>query len=469
MLTIDDLKAYQKYTIITAIKRKHTAIFLGTGLGKTVIALTIIDQLLKRKWIKSALVICTKKAMYNTWRQEAKLWKHTQYLKFSIIHGNAANGPSDYVKRKNLFTPAHVYLINYEGLAWLSEIFHHNYHNRPLPFQCIFYDESTKMKHSTTQRFKKFKKYMNWFDYRYPMTGTPTPNGLMDLYGQMYIMDLGTSLGTTLSSFRSRFFMSIPQQNYCTYRPLKNAKKAVAKRIKDRTIYLRKQDYVKLPSITYNKILLDLPDKLRNQYDELENTFFIELEKAKIEAFSKAALSMKLRQFLQGKMYIGPPENRRTVKIHTEKLQMVEEVMEGIGNCIIAYNFRFERDDLQNIFKNAPAIEGRTTDKQAEDYIKQWNLGKLPVLLYNPASDPHGLNLQFGGCNILWYSLTWNLEHYIQLIDRLWRQGQKRKVFVHNILFRNTLDEVIFEALSAKDADQQTLLDKLKTYGKERG
>ena len=143
--------------------------------------------------------------------------------------------------------------------------------------------------------------------------------------------------------------------------------------------------------------------------------------------------------------------------------------MEGIGNCIIAYNFRFERDDLQNIFKNAPAIEGRTTDKQAEDYIKQWNLGKLPVLLYNPASDPHGLNLQFGGCNILWYSLTWNLEHYIQLIDRLWRQGQKRKVFVHNILFRNTLDEVIFKALSAKDADQQTLLDKLKTYGKERG
>lgn len=467
--TIDDFKAYQKYTIVKAIKRKHTAIFLGTGLGKTIIALTIVDQLLKRDWIKSALVVCTKKAMYNTWRQEAKLWKHTQYLQFSIIHGDAGHGPSEYVKKRHLFQPAHIYLINYEGLPWLSETFHHNYHNRPLPFQCIFYDESTKIKHSTTQRFKKFKKWMNHFTYRYPMTGVPTPNGLMDLYGQMYVMDLGTSLGTTLSSFRSRFFMAVPQQNYCIHRPLKGAKKAVSKRIKDRTIYLRKQDYVKLPSITYNKILLDLPDKLRSKYDELETTFFLELEKARVEAFSKGALSMKLRQFLQGKVYTGPPENRRTVKIHTEKLQMIEEVMEGIGNCIVAYNFRFERDDLQSVFKNAPAIEGRTTDKQAEEYIKQWNLGQVPVLLYNPASDPHGLNLQFGGHNILWYGLTWNLEHYIQLIDRLWRQGQKHKVFVHQILFRDTIDEVVFEALSVKDADQQTLLNYLKQYKEKKG
>lgn len=470
MLTINDLHLYQKYTIATAIKRKHTAIFLGTGLGKTIIAQTIVDQLLKRKWINAALIICTKKAMYNTWRQEAKLWKHTQYLKFSIIHGDAANGPSNYVKRRKLLEPAHIYLINYEGLPWLAEAFHHLYHNRPLPFQCIFYDESTKIKHSTTQRFKKFKKHMGHFIYRYPMTGTPTPNGLMDLYGQMYVVDLGLSLGTTLTSYRDRFFRGIiSDKGHLVYKPIKRAKIAVAKRIKDRVIHLRKQDYIKLPNITYNKILLNLPDRLRTKYEELEQTFFLELEKAKVEAFSKSALSMKLRQFLQGKVYSGMTPNRKTISIHTEKLQMIEEVMEGIGNCIVAYNFRFERDDLQKIFKKAPAIEGRTTDKQATEYIKQWNLKQLPVLLYNPASDPHGLNLQFGGHNILWYSLTWNLEHYIQLIDRLWRQGQKHKVFVHQILFRNTIDETVFAALSAKDADQKSLLQALKTYKEMKG
>jgi len=469
MLTINDLHSYQKYTIALAIKRRHTAIFLGTGLGKTIIAQTIVDQLLKRKWINSALIICTKKAMYNTWRQEAKLWKHTQYLKFSIIHGDAMHGPANYVKRRKLFEPAHIYLINYEGLPWLSEVLSRSFYSKPLPFQCIFYDESTKIKHSTTQRFKKFKKHMGRFVYRYPMTGTPTPNGLMDLYGQMYVTDLGLSLGTSVTSFRRRFFMSIPKDNYCIHKPIRGAKKAVAKRVQDRVIYLRKQDYIKLPPITYNKISLDLSDKLRKKYDVLEHTFFLELEKAKVEAFSKSALSIKLRQFLQGKVYIGIAKERRTATIHTEKLQMIEEVMEGIGNCIIAYNFRFERDDLQKVFKNAPAIDGRTTDKQSTEYIKRWNLKQLPILLYNPASDPHGLNLQFGGHNILWYSLPWNFEHYIQLIDRLWRQKQKNKVFVHHILFRDTVDEVIFKTLSSKDADQQSLLNNLKMYKKKKG
>lgn len=478
MLTINDLHEYEKYTIITAIKRRYTAIFLGTGLGKTIIALTIADQLLKRKLIRSTLVVCTKKAMLNSWRQEAKLWEHTQYLKFSILHGSAGRGNSEYVRRQNLLASGtHIYLINYEGLPWLANALNTLYYNRMMPFDCVFYDESTKMKHSTTQRFMKFKPHMKRFTYRYPMTGTPIPNGLMDLYGQMYVTDLGYSLGTSLTSFRERFFLP-PQEDSRTYFPRRGAKKAISRRIKDRVIHMRKQDYIKLPPIIYNKIKIDLPEKLRSQYEELETKFFVELEEAKVEAFSKATLSMKLRQFLQGKMYTGLGVDRKTIDIHDEKLQVVKEmvdlkqkktrILEGIGNCIIAYNFQYERKDLQTIFPNAPAIDGSTTDVQDTENIKRWNLKQIPILLYNPASDPHGLNLQLGGNQILWYSLTWNLEQYLQLIDRLYRQRQKRTVFVHHILFRDTIDEVICAALSAKEATQNSLLETLKSYRKEK-
>lgn len=310
---------------------------------------------------------------------------------------------------------------------------------------------------------------MGRFAYRYPMTGTPAPNGIQDLFGQIYVMDLGMSLGQTLTSFRSRFFIRIPMGQYSEYRPMKGSKKAVAKRIADRVIHLRKEDYIKLPPIRYNKIMVDLPDKFREQYDELEKQFFLELESARVEVFSSAGLSMKLRQFLQGRVYSGYQPERKTHFIHDEKLKMIEEMMEGIGNCIVAYNFQFERDDLLSVFKNAPAIDGRTSDAMASVYIKQWNYGQIPVMLYNPASDPHGLNLQHGGHNILWYSLTWNLEHYIQLIDRLYRQGQKKKVTVHHILFRDTVDEVVYNALTAKEADQTTLLNNLKAYRRAKG
>ncbi len=417
--------------------------------------------------------------MLNSWRQEAQNWAFTKYLKFAIIHGAAGKGSSEYIKRLHLFTKGtQVFLVNYEGLPWLSNALSTFYKNRCMPFDCVFYDESTKMKHSTTQRFKKFKTHMSKFSYRYPMTGTPAPNGLMDLYGQMYVMDLGASLGTSLTSFRSRFFASNFQGTHTTYVLRKGSKTAISRRIKDRVIHMRKQDYVQLPPIIYNKIKIDLPTNLREQYEELETKFFVELEEAKIEAFSKATLSMKLRQFLQGKVYSGVGKNRTTIPIHNEKLQVLKEmvdvgqktpkILEGIGNCIIAYNFQYEREDLRTLFPLAPAIEGRTSDAQAEDYIKRWNLKRIPILLYNPASDPHGLNLQLGGNQILWYSLTWNLEQWLQLIDRLYRQRQDKTVFVHSILFRNTVDEVIWQALSSKETTQNALLRSLKSYKKEK-
>ncbi len=473
MLTFKDFDDYQVRVIKESMEKKYAAWFIGTGLGKTIMALTIIDQLQKRKLLKAALVIAPKKVIFNTWRQEAQKWAHTRRLKFSIIHHEAGVGNSERIRRVALVRDADVFLINYENLAWLRKELDHMYHGRPMPFQAIFYDESTKIKHSTTKRFIRFKPYMGKFWYRFIMTGTPIPNGLHDLYGQMYTIDLGTRLGTTVTSFRKRFFhITCPEGTYPIYTPLPGTKKQIQNRVKDCVIHLKKTEYVKLPPIKYNPIALDLPDGYRQDYDELERKFFLDLGNAKVEAFASASLSMKLRQYLQGSVYVYSTPTIRAVQfIHKEKLDVLKEMIdkktgkiEGIGNCIVAYNFHFERDDLQSILPHAPSIDGRTTEFEAMTYIKMWNTGKLPVLLVNPASVAHGLNLQTGGNQILWYSLTWNLEHYIQLIDRLWRRGQEKPVFVHHLLFRNTVDMTIFEALSRKDRTQEGLLEALKSY-----
>lgn len=472
LLTFKDFDDYQVRVIKESMELKNAAWFIGTGLGKTIMALTVIDQLQKRKLIESALVIAPKKVIFNTWRQEAQKWEHTKRLKFSIIHHEAGRGNSERIRRVALARDADVYLINYENLAWLRKELDHIYHGDKIPFKAIFYDESTKIKHSTTQRFLRFKPYMKRFKYRYILTGTPIPNGLHDIFGQMYAVDAGIRLGTTVTSFRKRFFNSYsPEGTYRIYTPLPDAKKRIQNRIKDVTMYLKKTDYVKLPPIKYNPIEMDLPDKYMADYRELEEKFFLELKDAKIEAFASSALSMKLRQYLQGSVYTYKGENRYVEWIHNEKLNMLKEMIdkktgkvEGIGNCLIAYNFHFEQGDLWSILPDAPAIDGRTSEREAMQHVNAWNSGKLPVLLVNPASVAHGLNLQTGGNQVLWYSLTWNLEHYIQLIDRLWRRGQEKPVFVHHLLFRKTLDMAIFQALCQKDATQESLLNALKDY-----
>jgi len=476
--TYNNLHDYQRFAIATGVNLKNVAYFLGTGLGKTAISLAVIDQLMKRKLIQNTLVVGTKKIIYNSWRQEAEEWKPLSHLSFSIIHGDAHGGSPESSRRRGFHANSHIKLINYEGLPWLAEYLQKMHYDNPrskFPFQCIVYDESTKMKHSTTQRFRVFKKYMGLFPYRYILTGTPIPNGLMDLFGQMYVLDIGESLGTVLSNFRSKYFMIVGsiQDGSRKYIPFKTTKEVIQKRIKRKVIYMKKEDYVELPPIHYNPIKLDLPAKLRGQYEELERTFFLDLEGAEVEAFSAASLSMKLRQFLQGRMYTYGEEGKRsTIDIHTEKLDYLKELheeIEGLGNCIIAYNFIFEREDLLSIFPNAPVIDGSAKDKEVSKAIQEWNKGQHPILLFNPASDPHGLNLQFGGNQILWYSLTYNLEHYVQLIDRVYRQLQKRNVFVHHLLFRNTLDEMIYGVLTQKDANQTQLLAALKQYKEKKG
>lgn len=468
MRSLKDLHKYQKDTIARSVLSKNAAVLLGTGLGKTIVALTIIDQLLKRKLIKKTLLVCTKKAMFNTWRQEAVEWEHTKYLKFSMLHGSARSGKSDQVRKSNLLSKADIYLINYEGLVWLSETL--GTRRFKFDFDCVIYDESTKLKHTDTKRFKCFKKYMSLFKYKYIMTGTFMPNGCMDIFGQMYALDQGKRLGKGIVSFRNEFFNAYNRQCYTEYELKKGAKKQIISRIKDICLYLKKEDYIKLPAINYSVIPLELSKKSLGMYKELEKEMYLEVSETPIEVFASSALSIKLRQFLSGALYYADGESTMIAEVHNEKIQALKELTEKgkkgnqifEDNCIIAYSFKFEKQYLKKVFPNAPSIDGFTSEAETADIILRWNKRELPVLLFNSASESHGLNLQKGGSIILWFSLTWNLENYIQLIDRLYRQGQKRKVFVHHFVFRHTVDERILKVLISKMKEQVSTLEKLQ-------
>lgn len=435
-------------------------------MGKTVISFAIHDQLKKRGLIKRSLVVGTKKIIQNVWRQEAKNWSFSKDFTFSTIHGSTYRGTPEYSRRMAFLDDVDIHLINYEGLQWLAD---HLHRTQMFPWDAVFYDESTKIKNSTTKRFKAFRQWMKFFEYRYCLTGTPIPNSLEDIFGQAFVIDKGQALGERITHFRTKFMKPLYQinQRKTVYGERDGARKKVAAKIAPRVTYLKKTDHLKLPPLNVFVFKLDMPERLREDYDEFEQELAVSVEGEGLESFSKPGVAMKLRQFLQGAVY--QPDGS-VIHIHNEKLKaLVKLKAELEGNTLVAYNFRFERDLLRTVTSNtAPFLDARTTDRETEDWIIGWNNYEYPFFLVNPASAAFGLNLQAGGNNVIWYGLTWNAEHYSQLIDRLWRQGQRSPVNVFHIVFRNTVDELISKALKRKDRDQTALLNDIIKYTKGR-
>ena len=468
MLTYNNLHPYQKRVIVKSLKIKYGYHFLDTGLGKTVIAFAIHDQLTKRNLIKRSLVVCPKYVMNHVWKQEAAKWDFSSKFKLNVIHGSTTNGSAEYSRRWNVVDDADIYLINYEGLMWLSEYLlkHPSEHK----WGCVFYDESTRMKKPGTKRFKAFKRFMRQFKYRFALTGTPIPNGLEDIFGQAYIVDQGWAYGTYITGFRKTYMEPkfTLHGRVTVYGeksgPLKEEmRQKAASRIADRVIRLKKTEHLTLPEVKYHDVVLELPDDLRDMYKQIENDFFLEVGEATIETFSAVAAAMKLRQFLQGRVY---STNGDATYIHKMKLKALMGI-ELDGNALVAYNFKFERDDLRGVLPgNSPFLDSRTKDSESEKWIIGWNNYEYPHFLVNPASAAYGLNLQAGGNNVIWYSLTYNAEHYSQLIDRLWRQGQQKTVNVYHIVFKGTIDMVIAKALRGKNLTQSDLLNRIATYVK---
>lgn len=466
LLTYNDFHKYQKRAVAKAIRIRQGYLFLDTGMGKTVLSLAIHDQLAKRELASRSLVIAPKFVMNNVWRQEAKEWNFSEYFTFSKIHGTTYRGSSEFSRRIAFSDEVDFHLINYEGLKWLTG---YVLETGIFPWDTVFYDESTRMKRSSTMRFKAFKQFMGKFKYRYCLTGTPIPNGIEDIFGQAYVTDQGAALGSYITHFRKNYM--VPKftlhGRVTIFGEREGSRREVAKKIAPRTVRLKKTEHLNLPKLKVHNIGLELEGRTKELYDEMEKEFFIEMDGIGIEAFAQAAVDMKLRQMLQGAVYTAEGD---VLNLNNDKQQILKKMLPLMdGNTLIAYNFRFERDIIRTAAGgNAPFLDARTKDKEAEKWIIEWNNGQHKYFLVNPASAAFGLNLQAGGNNIVWFGLTWNAEHYSQLIDRLWRQGQRRDVNVYHIYYKNSIDEVISDALKSKNANQAKLMQEIVDYTKRR-
>lgn len=458
-------------------------LFLDPGLGKTSITYAAAASL--RKHVRAArrlpfLVIAPLRPCYLVWPREARKWKQFRDLRVEVLHGPK--------KREALNRSADVYVMNPEGLEWLIDEINAR---GDFPFYGLVVDESTAFKYTNTKRFKLLKALLHHFSLRWILTGTPAPKGLLDLFGQIYIVDQGQALGAYITHYRRKYFAPTGYGGY-TWVPQTGAEEKIYERIAP--LVLRIPDSVlKLPPIIGNFnnpkkppsiIRVELPPKARAAYDQLEELFFTELRDGSVTAVNAGVRSMKLAQMANGGLYLDkggdedaddvrPNRKRRWSLIHEAKSDAVAELLDELSKqpTLITFDFHHDLERLRKHrdLRNVPHMGSGNTPKEDAALEAAWNRGELDALFVNAQSVAHGLNLQQAGRAVIWHSLTWNWEHYWQLIKRLWRKGQRRKVFVHHVVATDTVDEAKVLALSAKGATERALLDALRRYAATRG
>ena len=449
-----ELKPYEYQNRVVEWMKTHPKSYIACdmGTGKSLMALKWIKNILPE--CGNILIIAPLRTISTTWPDEIKKW--APQLTYTILHGSK--------KVENLNQKVDVYLINYEGIAWLFEALKH-YHKATgkIPFRALVLDEGSMIKSHSTKRFKLLKLLRPLFpDYMTILSGTPAPNSLLDLWSQYYLLDEGERLEKYITHYRQKYFWQIDRMGYM-WKINKGADQVIYSRIEDITYRLDSKDYLELPEMTRNVIKVPLGKRLQTQYKLLEKEFFLALDEGEgVTAFNAASLSMKLRQFLQGAVYIDEKHNYKV--LHEEKLKVLKSMVEEAGGSgiLCAIQFRFELDMIKKAFPKVPYIAGGVAASTAVKLINQWNRGKLPLLLCHPASLSHGVNLQTGGHTILWYGLTWSLEQYLQLNKRLHRNGQKSAVVVHHLIVPDSVDERVMKALTAKFKTQSELLDYLR-------
>jgi len=443
-----DLHKYQDRAVQFIKSAERCALFLDMGLGKSAITLTAISDLQDQMEIHKALVIAPLRVANSVWDHEAKLWKHLRHLKVQVCTG------SERERLTALHRDADIYTINRENVPWLVKQY-----GKKWPFDCVIIDESSSFKSPASQRFKALKKILPFTNYMVLLTGTPVPNGLLDIWSQIYLLDGGTALGRTMTAYKQRFF----EADYMGYKytPRAGSDTLIHTAIASKVLSMKAEDYLELPDrIDINEIV-DLPIKVKEAYDEFEKNLLLELENGDVvEAVSAAVLANKLLQNSSGAIYTDAHKN--WVEIHTVKLDALAELIEQNQgeNILVAYNFKTDLERLQQRFPKAQVL-----DKNPNTVIR-WNNGEIPLLLAHPASSSHGLNLQHGGTMIVWFCLSWSLEYYQQFNGRLHRQGQSKPVRIIHIVARGTIDERIVRVLNEKGITQDGLLKALKHIDK---
>lgn len=423
------------------------------GLGKTVTTLTAVKELKYNRFqVRKVLVIAPKKVAEGTWTKEAAKWDHTKMLRASPVLGSQAK------RIRALNAPADLYITNRENVAWLVD-----YYRNAWPFDMVVVDESSSFKSHSAKRFKALASVGDRIDRLVELTGTPSPNGLNDLWAQVYLLDGGERLGTRYTHFRERYFQ--PDKRGAdgmvySYEAKPGSEEGILERISDICISMKAEDYLELPDLTYHEIPVELDAKARKSYMELEREMVLELPEdgEDVSVTSAAALSNKLLQLANGAIY---GEDRSVHEIHGCKVEAFMELIEALQGkpALVFYNYQHDRTRLlAALEKTGLRVRELKTPRDEDD----WNAGTIDVLLTHPASSAYGLNLQQGGNHVIWFGLTWNYELYTQANKRLHRQGQTEKVIIHHLVCSGTRDEDVMEALSRKDDVQNWVMESLK-------
>ena len=447
----DALHYYQQYSVDFIETHPVSAILLACGLGKTIITLTALNDLLFDSFeAHRVLVIAPLRVASMSWPDEFGKWEHLSELKYSVAVGTETE------RRAALMKPADIYIINRENVQWLIED-----SKLPFSFDTVVVDELSSFKNYQAKRFRALMKVRPRVMRIIGLTGTPSSNGLMDLWAEFRLLDMGARLGRFISQYRLEYFQPDKRngQVIFSYKPLPGAEQRIYDKISDITISMRSTDLLKMPELVSSEYTVRLSDEERERYDGLKQDLVLQLPDGEITAANAAALTGKLCQMANGAIYT---DDGGIVNLHDQKLDALEDIIEAAGGkpLLVAYWFKH---DLARITERLQKLHVPFSKLDSAESIKRWNNGELPVALIHPASAGHGLNLQSGGSCIVWFGLTWSLELYQQTNARLWRQGQSAEtVVVQHIVTKGTIDERILKVLSKKDSTQAALIDAVK-------
>lgn len=489
---------YQKKAVVFLLEHACAGLFLDPGLGKTSITLKALATILKLGLIDKVLIIAPLRVCHSVWPAEIEKWSDFSHLKAVVLHG-----PN---KEELLKSDANIFIINPEGVDWLLDVTKTRSDKtgkasvaintkrwKALGFGALVVDELTKFKNTQSIRFKALKMVLPTFAYRWGLTGSPASNGLEDLYGQCYILDMGRALGTYVTNFRRQFFL--PHPSGFGFLLQEGAEERIYKQISPLVLRMSASDHLDLPQLVENNIRIDLPPKVMDFYEKLEDDLIVKIgahdllgkgrkkEMTTFAATNTADMMNKCRQVASGGIYPTPEiaelikrvvkKERDYVELHDAKTDALEDLIDELQGSpiLVAYEFNHDLERIKKRFGNdIPLIGGGVSPTKSKQLEKQWNAGNLPFLFGHPASMGHGLNLQEAGCHVAWYTVPWDFELYDQLIRRVWRQGNThRRVFVHHLIATGTIDELILDTLKEKDRTQQSLftaLKKLRRRGK---
>lgn len=436
---------YQEYATKFIEDNEESAVFLECGLGKSVITLTAIKNLMARGEVNRVLVVAPLRVGKTTWPEEINKWEHLAGLTYAVAIGNVAE------RLSALKAKADITIINRENVEWLIDK-----SGVAFDYDMLVIDELSSFKSFKAKRFKALLKVRPHITRVVGLTGTPSSNGLMDLWAEFRLLDLGERLGRYITRYRLAYFTPDKRnaQVVFSYKPLPGAEERIYDKIDDITISMRAADYLKLPSLVMNTVVVEMGDKEKEIYDSLCDDMVVSLGDNEIDAVNAASLSNKLLQMANGAVY---GEEQSIHHIHDEKLNALEDLIESANGkpVLVAYWFKH---DLARIKAKFPFVREIKTDAD----IRAWNRGEIEVGVIHPASVGHGLNLQTGGSTLIWFGLTWSLELYQQTNARLYRQGQKNTVVIHHIVTKGTIDERVLKALEKKEKTQNSLIDAVK-------